>query len=87
MDSHHLLVTHAYIRSCVSSTAPHVTASPYNTLLPYQSLNSVASEDGFSPLYLRRKGSQLVSCYALFQGWLLLSQPPSCLRLFTSFYT
>ena len=32
-----------------------------------------------SPDYLRRGISQRVSCYALFKGWLLLSQPPHCL--------
>ena len=29
----------------------------------------------------------LVSCYALFKGWLLLSQPPSCIRNSTTFST
>ena len=33
-----------------------------------------------SPDYLRRKISYWVSCYAIFQGWLLLSLPPQCLR-------
>jgi hypothetical protein len=28
-----------------------------------------------------------VSCYALFEGWLLLSQPPGCLCDLTSFTT
>ena len=28
-----------------------------------------------------------VSCYAIFKGWLLLSQPPGCLRSTTSFNT
>ena len=28
---------------------------------------------------------RLVSCYAFFKGWLLLSQPPSCFDLLTSF--
>ncbi len=28
-----------------------------------------------------------VSCYAFFKGWLLLSQPPGCLGLPTSFPT
>ncbi len=27
-----------------------------------------------------------MSCYALFKGWLLLSLPPRCLRLWTSFH-
>ena len=38
----------------------------------------------FSPDYLRRKISRSVSCYAIFKGWLLLSQPPDCRRNFTS---
>ena len=37
-----------------------------------------------SPDYLRRKISRSVSCYAIFKGWLLLSQPPDCRRNFTS---
>ena len=40
-----------------------------------------------APLNFRRKISRLVSCYALFKGWLLLSQPPRCIRNFTSFTT
>ena len=40
-----------------------------------------------SPGYYRRKTPRLVSCYAFFKGWLLLSQPPSCLGDFTSFIT
>ena len=35
----------------------------------------------------RRHFTRLVSYYALFQGWLLLSQPPSCLGEMTSFTT
>ncbi len=37
-----------------------------------------------SPDYLRRKVFRRVSCYALFKGWLLLSQPPRCLKNLTS---
>ena len=33
------------------------------------------------------KGDRLVSCYALFKWWLLLSQHPSCLSTSTSFVT
>jgi hypothetical protein len=40
-----------------------------------------------APLNFRREVSRLVSCYALFKGWLLLSQPPRCIRNFTSFAT
>ena len=38
----------------------------------------------FSPDYLRREISWWVSCYAFFQGWLLLSQPPHCRRNITT---
>jgi len=31
--------------------------------------------------------SELVSCYALFKGWLPLSQPPNCQRNLTAFFT
>ena len=40
---------------------------------------------GFSPVHFRCPESRLVSCYALFKGWLLLSLPSSCLRPETSF--
>ena len=43
------------------------------------------SAAGLSPVHFRRPGPRLVSCYALFKGWLLLSLPPSCLRPGTSF--
>ena len=32
----------------------------------------------------KRGWDRVVSCYALFKGWLLLSQPPTCLRRNTS---
>src|SRR5262245_59911053 len=38
-------------------------------------------------LALSPKGHRSVSYYALFKGWLLLSQPPTCLRQNTSFHT
>ena len=37
-----------------------------------------------SPDHFRREDSRPVSCYAIFKGWLLLSQPPGCLRILTS---
>ena len=40
-----------------------------------------------APVNFRRRITRLVSCYALFEGWLLLSQPPSCLCIPTSFST
>src|SRR3989338_7295838 len=37
------------------------------------------------PVNLQGSRPQRVSCYALFKGWLLLSQPPRCLRQLTLF--
>jgi hypothetical protein len=48
---------------------------------------SAASVHGLAPLHLPRRPTRLVSYYAFFKGWLLLSQPPSCLCLPTSFPT
>ena len=40
-----------------------------------------------APLHFKCRISRLVSFYALFKGWLPLSQPPNCLRNSTSFPT
>ena len=40
-----------------------------------------------APLHLPRRPTRPVSYYAFFKGWLLLSQPPGCLGLPTSFPT
>ena len=47
----------------------------------------IASVFSLAPIYLPRRPTRLVSYYAFFKGWLLLSQPPSCLSLPTSFPT
>jgi hypothetical protein len=47
----------------------------------------VASVLCLAPVNLPRKPTRPVSYYAFFKGWLLLSQPPGCLGLFTSFPT
>src|SRR5690606_35636924 len=46
-----------------------------------------ASVHGLAPLNLSRGPTRPVSYYAFFKGWLLLSQPPGCLCLPTSFTT
>ena len=53
---------------------------------PYKPVISVHS---FSPdtFWARKDFFRPVSCYAFFKGWLLLSQPPGCFGLFTSFHT
>ncbi len=46
-----------------------------------------ASVHRLAPLNLPRRPTRPVSYYAFFKGWLLLSQPPGCLCLPTSFTT
>ena len=88
-----IIVTHVSIRtSDTSSMLFNTPSQAYRTLL-YHLLSdksdnkSVASVDSFSPLHLPRKPTRPVSYYAFFKGWLLLSQPPGCLGLLTSFST
>ena len=47
---------------------------------------SRVSVTGFRPVHLPGPQSRPVSCYAFFEGWLLLSPPPGCLRLRTQFH-
>ena len=49
--------------------------------------SDTASVMCLAPLHYRRATTKPVSYYALFQGWLLLSQPPGCLRNHTTFPT
>ena len=71
----------------------HTFAGLRNAPLPIQriidSMNPVSSVYGFSPVtFSARDGlTRPVSYYAFFKGWLLLSQPPGCLGLPTSFPT
>ena len=59
-----------------------------NAPLPRAS-TPAASVYGFSPVTFsaQKPLSRPVSCYAFFKGWLLLSQPPGCFGVFTSFPT
>src|SRR5688572_15395550 len=64
--------------------------SCYNAPLPIvcpKAHHPAASVLRLAPLHCRREITRPVSCYALFQGWLLLSQPPGCLGDLTSFDT
>jgi hypothetical protein len=87
----HFSVTHSGIRTRERSTAGLRCRFDTLTTLPYHSGGSpplsAASAHDFAPLDYRRTGTRPVSCYALFQGWLLLSQPPGCFRTVTSFTT
>jgi hypothetical protein len=87
------LATHASILTPERSISPYdLTSSPSGRsptvdhwLTPKAS--PVASVADLAPLYCRRMITRPVSYYALFQGWLLLSQPPGCLSNLTSFTT
>ena len=60
----------------------------WNAPLPlYHSIQSATSVICLAPVHLRRGATRLVSYYALFKGWLLLSQPSSCFDNSTSFPT
>ena len=86
-DSHTLLATHAGILSSMQSTNPYRIDFTPHTTLPYRFgliVQSPGFGDRFSPLYFRRNNPRPVSYYALFKGWLLLSQPPGCPGIVTS---
>ena len=80
--SHRHSLFHALHRSLRYGFYVHAT-------LPYHlhHCKSAASVVCLAPVHFRRRVTRLVSCYALFEGWLLLSQPPSCLCIPTSFST
>src|SRR5215218_2532292 len=67
--------------------APLPTTTPPHTKYAANYCSDMASAVCLAPLHYRRKAAKPVSYYALFQGWLLLSQPPGCLRNPTSFST
>ena len=61
------------------------SATAYKTRKFYKPTDSYMI---LAPLHLRRRNSiRPVSCYAIFKGWLLLSQPPGCYGISTSFHT
>jgi len=92
-------VSHTPFRySCQHSHFRYLQHSSRNTFtglrnapLPHTPLRSASatSVDGFSPVTFSAQDdlSRPVSYYAFFKGWLLLSQPPGCLGLPTSFPT
>ena len=85
----HIIVTHVSIRTSDTSSGLLNPPSPaYGTLL-YRAhcCAPQASVHRLAPLNLPRRPTRPVSYYAFFKGWLLLSQPPGCLCLSTSFTT
>lgn len=83
-----LFVTHVSIRTSDTSSLPLDTPSPAYGTLPYHALRHPQLRYRASaPVHLPRRPTRPVSYYAFFKGWLLLSQPPGCLSLPTSFPT
>ena len=71
----------------LQSTFNGLGNAPLPVTGPLWTGKSAASVLGFSPDHFRRRITRPVSYYALFQGWLLLSQPPGCLCNPTSLST
>lgn len=63
--------------------------SHYALLPRYTNVPPSASAHGLSPVTSSPQDnlSRPVSCYAIFKGWLLLSQPPGCFGRPTCFPT
>ena len=83
------IATHVSIRTSDTSSNPYESPSQAYRTLSYRVYyyTPEASVTCLAPLHLPRRTTRLVSYYAFFKGWLLLSQPPSCLCLPTSFST
>ena len=81
--------THVSIRTSDTSSILYKTPSQAYRTLSYHIHYwiSAASVTGLAPLHLPRRTTRSVSYYAFFKGWLLLSQPPDCFSLPTSFST
>ena len=88
----YLFDTHADILASVPSTKARALTSLRTERSPTRQQDrspaeSIASVRRLSPGNFRRYNARPVSCYALFKGWLLLSQPPGCFRVITSLTT
>ena len=83
------IATHVSIRTSDTSSSLYKPPSQaYRTLLYHaHCCASLASVYRLAPLNLPRRPTRPVSYYAFFKGWLLLSQPPGCFSLPTSFST
>ena len=83
-----MIVTYVSIRTSDTSSTPHRRPSQAYGTLPYHALQHPQLRyTALAPLNLPRRPTRPVSYYAFFKGWLLLSQPPGCLSLPTSFPT
>src|SRR3989344_1989327 len=71
-------------RCLTTSASSQMRIFSYRSLIP-KNEKALSFGTMLSPDYLWRRISRLVSCYAFFKGWLLLSQPPNCHRNSTTF--
>ena len=78
---------HSHFCALHRSLRSSFAAAQNAPLPPHLAMRPAASVRGLSPLYRRRRITRPVSYYALFKGWLLLSQPPGCPSNPTSFST
>lgn len=83
------IATHVSIRTSDTSNVLYSTSSQAYGTLSYHTCKHVSAASVYSlaPLHLPRRTTRSVSYYAFFKGWLLLSQPPDCFSLPTSFPT
>jgi len=82
--SHPSFATHANILTRPRSTESYPSASVHDrrSATTYTScINPQLRLCTWAPLHYPRRITRPVSYYALFQGWLLLSQPPGCTEL------
>ena len=82
-----IFATQADILTSVLSTPAYANASISTERSPTDIKYLTASANCLSPVHFRRKITRPVSYYALFKGLLLLSKPPGCQSLLTSFTT
>ena len=79
------------LQSSLHSTFDAIRKLPYHFYLAIKISNvgRLFSSDHFRRLFsISPEGENIqVSCYALFKGWLLLSQPPCCIGKQTAFST
>ena len=88
ISTHFSLLTPAFSLPSAPAVLTIYLQRPWNAPLPLiHKYESAASVLCLAPVHLRRSVTRLVSYYALFKGWLLLSQPPSCFYNSTSFST
>ena len=86
--THFSLLTPAFSLLSAPAVLSVYLLRTYNAPLPLILMHkSATSVSCLAPVHLRRSVTRLVSYYALFDGWLLLSQTPGCFDDSTSFPT